>query len=353
MQRLAAADINALFKTCLCLSGPMERDPTEKTGVQVRKFLRRVFAGVSRRRAGRSQWNRCTSAILIASSTNSDSVTAAVTPPTPASGECVDAEAECGHRHHRQERRRPRDWPRRHRAPAARTEALQARNPMMNHGTSVNGLMAFIVSPPARRRDIRIERPTTTGPSISTRNQFDQRSDLGAHQTGGQCRREHLGHGIDRKAGENPVLRRRQPQQRNQQRQTQHHQHAENGGKGDRGRDVVAVGADDGRHSRDRGISADRIAAGDQDREPGRQTEHSTEAVARGQRHDDCRGDRSHQQRAGGGDRRKTDRRAEQHHGKFEQLLGAERNAARPALGRIPDGADGGAEQDRDDERLE
>lgn len=65
----------------------------------------------------------------------------------------------------------------------------------------------------------------------------------------------------------------------------------------------VLVGADDRRDGGNRRIAADRIAAGDQDREPGRQLEHAADAEAEGQRHDDDPGNRTEQGRAGRCDR--------------------------------------------------
>ena len=239
----------------------------------------------------------------------------------------INAEPECGHRHHRQERRDPGD--RRHDTVGHELQGTKrgkdekADDEPRHQRTRTHGVHL------RRVRPVRGVREQGTRPAQhQDADQFHQRPDTGADQAGRNGGREHLRYRIDRESGEDAVLRRGQ---RNSgiSNGSPRRSARRDGGEGDRGRDVVAVGADHRRDGRDRGIAADRVAAGNQDatsrvaqptagRGEARASVTATVATSR------------HQQAAGGGDG-SSDRRAEQHHGRFEQLLGAEGDTGLPA----------------------
>ena len=296
--------------------------------------------------------------MLRPSSRSSDSVTAAVTlPPTVERTRTSTPRPERGHRQHGEDtsgfcHRRDRDV--RHELKRAQRGEHQKADDEPRHqleraDRDRPGRVGMALA--AVRGDQR--EPDHDRPQHQHAHQFHQRADLRGDDTGGDGRRQHLRNGIDGKTRQNAVLRRGQGEQRDQQRQAQHHQDAEDRGEGDRRGDIVAIGADHGRHRSDCGIAADRIAAGDQDRHFGRQAEHPAEAVADREHDDDGGDDRCDQKVAGRHDRGKADGSAEQHDGDLEQLFGAEGNAGAPALGGLPGGANRHPEQDRDDQRFD
>ncbi len=138
----------------------------------------------------------------------------------------------------------------------------------------------------------------------------------------------------------------REAGERHEQRQADHHQHADCGGEGYGGGDIIAVGVDHRRDGGDRRVAADRIAARDQDRHLHRQAEQPAQAEARPQRQ--CHGgeDPDQQRRPGRKDGAEAERGAEQGDGDLEQLLGAEGDAGAEAIPGGPCGADGHPDQD-------
>ena len=139
----------------------------------------------------------------------------------------------------------------------------------------------------------------------------------------------------------------------NEKRQAEDDYDAKDGGEGYRGGDVVAVGADHRRDSRDRRVAADRIAAGDQDGKAQRQAERAADRVARPDRHRDYAGDAEDQHRPEREEGGSAHRGAEHDDRDFEQGLGAEADAGVPARSRLPCGAQGDANEDREHEGLE
>lgn len=141
------------------------------------------------------------------------------------------------------------------------------------------------------------------------------------------CGGQNLRHGIDRQAGENAILGGVETQKLRQKRHQQHGDDAENGREGNRGGDIFRLGADGGRGSGDGRIAADGVAAGDQRRKLGRQTEHPPGGIADDQRQRDDKRNAADQQTAGTFEDGKAQGRAEKRHCNFEQGLGAEFDA--------------------------
>ena len=188
-------------------------------------------------------------------------------------------------------------------------------------------------------------------------HQHAHQLDQGADLYGNCCDRrgggQHLRHGVDGQPREHAVLMPRQAQQRREQRQPEHGHHAEHGGEGNGGRHVVAVCPDHGRHGRDRRVAADGVAAGHQQRHTHGQAEQAPDAVAGDDGDGDDAGDAEQHPRSDREHGGSADAGAEQDHGHLEQGLGRELDARPPARPGWPSGANSGADQDRQHQRLQ
>jgi len=98
-------------------------------------------------------------------------------------------------------------------------------------------------------------------------------------------------------------------------RQSDHHDDPQYGREGDQGRNIVAVGIDDGCHRRNRGIAADRIPACDQQRHFGGQAKKAADQETKGDRGRYGQDNGDEKRNAGASDGGETDGRAREDDG--------------------------------------
>ena len=183
--------------------------------------------------------------------------------------------------------------------------------------------------------------------------QLYQRARLHGDETARRSSGDHLRHGIDGQAGHGAVLRNAQPEIGLRQRQADDDGDAEHGRESQRGRNLFLARIDDGRHGDDGRIAADRVAAGDQQREPGRQAHQAADdETGRNRADDDGEHDRN-DGHAGTTDGGQINGRAEKDDRDFEQRLGAEFDARLLRPPRSDDALYGDADKDGQHERFD